>query len=198
MVMKFVLPEEMRSMDEMDAICSYKENKYPWPPIPLLKLIKEGWEAKYFTNFPWDQYAEDSQSPIKAIYGKIANEMEKTYPDQEDLKKWLDEVLARGETMEHRLLEMADLAKMYHDGWYLIVALNIKSIKGEKGIEPRCVAITGMDDNSISFHDPGPDGKSNHKVGCDLFLKSWRYPGEQGEAIALRQSIAPIVAELES
>ncbi|OGC82601.1 MAG: hypothetical protein A2788_00140 [Candidatus Abawacabacteria bacterium RIFCSPHIGHO2_01_FULL_46_8] len=197
MALKFVTPAESRSLSELDELCLYQAGQYPWLPLALLALSKEDWETKYVSNFPWEKYLADPAAQLKALYGKSASELAQAYPSKENLAKWLPQVKEQEALIEERLLEPDELIKLHQAGWCLIAVINIKALKGEKGVEPRCVMITGIDANSISFHDPGPEGRSNHKVGLDLFLKAWRYPADQGELVALRQAIVPIMAELE-
>ena len=197
MVFQYVLGLVGRTLDDLDQLLGVEPGHHPCPAAALPSLQEDGWEAAYYTNFPWEKYSAAPKEQLEAIYGKEGAKLMEVYPVPAVCQKQLTAAHKTKSVIKPGLVDMAVLRQLHHDGWQLIVGLNIKALKGEKGFALRYVVVTGLNDKAVTLHDPGPGGKAQHKVGHDLFLKAWRYPQDQGELVALRQALTPIVAELE-
>ena len=182
MVLKYFLPEEDFSFEELDKITAKKEGLWTWPLAGVVWMQERGFEVKSIDRFNLHKFIEKGGQYIIDEYGSEVGEAQIKNSDIEQERRLAKQFLDLVET-EVRIPQKEDILSLMERGYVVTINLNAKVLNNKEGYSGHSVVITGLDAEKIFLHDPGVPGVANRGISYDTFEKAWAYPHKEAKNI---------------
>lgn len=188
MVLKYFLPEQEYSWEELETITVKKKDGWTWPIAAMIWLSKNGFEIKDIELFDYLEFSKEGKKYLTDKFGSEVADAQDTFTDLPQEQRFASELTSYVH-VEMRIPNTDDLRTLLTEGYLLICNINSAKLTGKEGYFPHAVVIKGYEDNTFILHNPGIPGEENQHASATLFEKAWAYPDETAKNIlAIRRT----------
>lgn len=189
MVLKHFLPKEEFPYDKLDIISKKIKGKGTWPTATMLWLKENGFEIVDIEEFDYQKFIKEGENYLRHAYGDEVADVQIKYSDIDQERKLAREFLKKV-SFENRESKIEDISKLMKKGYLLILNVNSNALNNEKGYAGHFVVVTGINNKTITIHDPGLPPTENRIINLTTFEKAWAYPDSSAKnIIAIRKVI---------
>lgn len=171
MILKYFEPNTDYSIDELEKITDKQPEKGSWSFKWSIWFANHGYTVKHYSTFDFRAFMADGIGYIRRAYGDEVANWQAGNSDVElarsQTKEYLDkvEIVAKKPTID-------DIRREHRANSLIKPMVNSRVLNGKEGYEGHSVVILDIDDNDISFHDPGLPAFENRKVSHQLFQEA--------------------------
>lgn len=180
MVLKYFLPEQEFTWDDLDKITAKVKDMWTWPQQGLIWMQDHGFEVLNIEIYDYSAFIEKGVVYLQELYGDEGAKEQEIHSDLEKEKKTCAEFVKKIKT-EERLPTSEDIRNLLDQNNVLVALVNSSALNNEEGYVGHFVVIKGMTDTEIIFHDPGLPPKENRRVTFEEFEKGWAYPNDSAK-----------------
>jgi hypothetical protein len=185
MVLGRFKPEVTYSFEELDVLTDKIDGKWTWPQAGLVSLIEKGFEVVIIDAFDYERFVNEGVQHLEDEYGKEVAKEQESHSDIPNAIKNIQKMLKHNIRIEDTpSLEL--LRKYIDDGYLLICNVNSSLLNGKEGYVGHFVVVYKMDENNITFHDPGLPAKKARTEMLDKFYDAWKI-SKDAYAIKLKE-----------
>ncbi len=182
MVLKYFLPHEEYTFEELDKITAKVKGLWTWPMAGLMWMNKKGFDIKKIQKFDYKEFSEKGDKYLFSFYG---DEVAKAQIAHSDIAQEIE--LAKKITKEIgiqvKIPNLQEIVKFLDKGYLVGCNLNSYALNNKEGYSGHFVVIKGYDTNTLILNDPGLPGEENRRVDFVNFEKAWAYPNETAKNI---------------
>ena len=164
--------------DAADIQTGYVEGRGTWQFRMLLALADYSLKVVDHELIDTQLFLMD---PAEAIRAQAGNELvAQQIIDETDIeaeknavRKCLENPLI---TFEESVPSIEQMEEELRVGNLLLVNVNSRVLRGQKGRQGHILIIENIDDDMVTYHDPGIDGGLNKQIEKNEFVKAWHSP----------------------
>lgn len=180
MVLKYFLPREDYSWEELDTLTNKAKDLWTWPMAGMLGMKEKKFDVIDIEVFNYLRFVEEGTKYLVEFIGQEAAREQEEHSDirqaQIDSEKFIQKIVPRLELPEQQTI------MDYLDRRYLPVCLvNSYALSGKDGYAGHFVLIKGYKDNSFILHDPGLPPQENRTVDLATFNAAWAFPDDNAK-----------------
>lgn len=180
MVLKHCFPDKDYSFEYLDKVTFHKKDKWTWDSGALLFLSKLGFDVVRIVNFDYKQFVEFGEEYLRMIWNDEVFNTQKQYSDFDQERKLAQDLLKNGSIkLERRWTNLKEVEDLFQKDFLVMTSINPYILDNEEGYSSHLVVITGFNEDSITFHDPGLPPQKNRTVSKKTFEKAMQYPHKE-------------------
>ncbi|MEX0918742.1 MAG: hypothetical protein WDZ85_02125 [Candidatus Paceibacterota bacterium] len=180
MVLKYYLPNKNYPYHILDPLIGHKPKQWTWQSQGLLYLANLGFEVVNIENLDYKKFVRQGKKYLAQIWSKEVFEVQEKYSDldneQIQARKLIKNPLIK---LINKKISISDIERYFYDGFLVMISINPYVLERKKGYASHLVLITAIEDNNITFHDPGLPPIKNRKVGRKTFIKAMSKPWKE-------------------
>jgi len=181
MILKHFLPGRDFSMEDTEGLTGKRPGMATWPQQTLLSMRQLGFDVAMAEAFDVQAFIDEGGEYLRRAFGdqladwQIANS---DIPYEQGLYQQLQ---TSDVTLENRVPEFGDM-KAYLDAGHLITCtVNSRKLNKKPGYAGHAVLVYDLDDQHVTFHDPGLPPLAGRRLTLNDFEAAWAYPNEQAK-----------------
>ena len=182
MVLKYFLPDNDYSMEELEKFSAKKKDLYTWASQALLNLYAMGFDIVDIDLFDIDEFVRTGEKYLLKKYGAEMGNVQIQNSDIAQERRLYGEYQKLG-IHEYRIPSTADITKLLDEGYLVCCNVNSYALNDEKGYEGHFVVVYSYDKEGLLLHDPGLPPRPHRKVTYEVFSKAWEYPNKEARNI---------------
>lgn len=191
MVLKYFLPREEFSWEELDRATAKATDRWTWPYAGTLWMCEKGFEVVNIDMFDNRRFAKEGETYLEEMYGHEVAQAQISHSDIEQERRLAREFVEKVQA-EQRTPTLADVAQLLERGFISLCLVNSSALAGKPGYTGHTVVITGIDDAKLVIHDPGLPPVSLQVIDFQVFEQAWAFPDERAKNIlAFRKQNTP-------
>lgn len=169
-------------MDEWAQITGFEENKGTWANAGLVWFKKNGYNVKHVTLFDYNAFIKQPETYLIKLDGQ---EVGQWSIDHSNIPAEVERVkqLLNASVIERREPTMSDIKRYLDNGYLIRIGINTNRLDGRKGFVGHAIVITGYDDTSFTFHDPGLPPIMNRKATYAELEAAWSDPNVESKEL---------------
>ena len=175
MVLKYFLPAQEYTWDELDQLTAKRAGLWTWPLAGLMELQSMGFCVAHIESFDYDRFIKCGEHYIYAMYGREAGDAQVRHSDimqeRELAKVFVDKI-----STERRIPQLDDVIDLMNKGFIVICNINARMLNERKGYSGHFVVLIGYSADTVILHDPGLPPIENRVVSKNTFMRAWEYP----------------------
>lgn len=188
MVLKYFLPSQKFSMQDLEKFSGFVESKGAWEMEELLNYDKLGLKAKVIVNSSYEEFGKRGFKYLEEIMGHDVTEWAKENTGDIELEMKRSRAVAKKGIHEFRIPQRNDVCNLLADGWLVMVDINARKLNSKPGFAGHRVLIYRTDDESVTMHDPGLPAYPARKISWQALEDAWADPNEDSKMlIAIRK-----------
>ncbi|PJE64268.1 MAG: hypothetical protein COU90_03565 [Candidatus Ryanbacteria bacterium CG10_big_fil_rev_8_21_14_0_10_43_42] len=188
MVLAYWTPNKEYTFKKLDEISSHTEGKWTWQGSSLLYLAKNKFDIINIENLDYSLFARDGKEYLKTIWSDDIYKTQDIYSNlnkEQEIAKQL--IKNKNIKLQNKEIQFSDILYLFDDGYIILVSVNPCTLRGEEGYSSHMVVITDIQENTVTFHDPGPPGEPHKSISRDIFKSAITKPlKEDGNVIGLK------------
>lgn len=177
MILKYFLPKEEYSWQDLEEISAKKEGLWTWPTAGLIWLQNKGFDIKNIEIFDYSKFIQHKDQYLIDLYGKEVGEAQIANSDIEQ-EIFLSKQFINKIKTETRIPTINDIKKLLENGYLIICNVNSHILNDKSGYCGHFVVIKGLNENNFVMHDPGPPPLQDRIITFDKFEEAWAYPNK--------------------
>lgn len=185
MLLGYFEPTRIYELAELEKITDRTPEKSGWEMAYTLWLMEHGYEVKRFSAFDYKAFQKKGLEYIREEYGDETAEWQNANSDVPKAQAQVASYLARVDLVSKKPT-IEDIKQVMQDGYLVKVAVDSGDLNNLGNYVGHFVVVTGYDDTSIWFHDPGLPPLENRHVSYELFQKAMDSFGGEMDAIRLK------------
>lgn len=182
MVLKYFMPNEEYSWEELDQATAKKEGLWTWPLAGMLELQRMGFDVVHIEMFDYMLFAKQGDDYLHEFYGKEIAQAQIKHSDIQQEQRFAKEFI-RKINFEKRIPDIGDIEKLMKRGFLIICNVNTCKLNQRDGYAGHFVVVTDYSDNELTLHDPGLPSIEDRIVSRDIFEQAWQYPDETAKNV---------------
>lgn len=176
MVLKYFLPEQDFTWEELDIATNKQKDKWTWDMAGLVWLVRKGFNVTFIEDFDYDRFLNEKEAYLIDRFGPEMAEEQIKNSDIEAEFKWVKPLLDEVD-VQNRIPKLEEIIDYLKKGYLVIANVNSQSLRNEAGYAGHFVAVRGFDNEHLIINDPGgAPGTENEKITFEQFIKGWSYP----------------------
>ncbi len=180
MMLKYFEPDKDYSWDELDKITGKTPGFWTWSQQSSVWLQDQGYKVINIETFDYPRFVAEGSNYLIEFYGsEVAAEQIKHSDitrEQQTCKRFLEVVKT-----ELRLPTWPDIETLLSQGYLIGCLVNSAALDGKSGYVGHFVVLKGIDDETVTVHDPGLPALENRQITKSDFEKAWGYPNENAK-----------------
>jgi hypothetical protein len=177
MVLKYFVPEQDFSWEELDKITAKTEGMWTWPMAGLVWMQEHAFEVINVEKFDYERFIKDPKDYLERRFGQdVAQEQIKNSNiprEVEYAKKFIKLV-----NTQNRIAVIEEIPELLNEGYLVVANVNSRSLNDKEGYVGHFIVINEYVDGELTIQDPGRPPLQNRKLTKKQFLKGWAYPDE--------------------
>lgn len=177
MVLKHFLPEQEYTWEQLDELTGKRAGKWSWPQRAMLALKDMGFEVVDMDTFDYQAFSEQGADYLFSYYKPGVGEEQVKNSDIPNEMEVAKRYAASG-IHALKVPGIEDIMSCLAEGYLVICNVNSRTLAGRRGYAGHAVLVYEADENHVTFHDPGLPASPAERAPTYLFLKAFRYGGE--------------------
>lgn len=182
MVLKFFLPKQNFSWNDLDKITAYVEGLWTWPTVGLIWLKSKGFDVKNIELFDYEKFNKLKGQYLIDLYGREVGEAQIKHSNIDQEIKYAKEFKKKFD-IEKRIPNIDDIENLLKDNYLLILSVNSNMLDNEPGYTGHFVLVKGFSDLNLILHDPGLPPRKNRTIDFETFERAWAYPDDNSKSL---------------
>ncbi len=182
MILGYFEPSKTYSLEDLERITAKEPEKGSWEMPHSIWLVDHGFEIKHFAEFDYIAFREEGIEYIRRAFGDETADWQLANSDVEAARSMVDEYLDKTIIIP-RKPTIKDVEAAMQDGWLARVMVNSSVLNDREGYVGHSVVVTGYDNDSIWFHDPGLPAEQDRMVSRALFYDAMESFGGEMDII---------------
>lgn len=174
-VLKYFLPGREFSWNELEKITAKGKDLWTWQMAGLLWLKNNEFDVHYIEAFDYERFIKEGGHYLIDEYGEQVGKEQIKHSNIPAEQKIAKEFIAKSPP-EKRPATYGDVKKYLAEGYLLILNVNSRTLNRRPGYSGHFVVVTGVEEEKLVFHDPGPPAYENRKMSFADFEKAWAFP----------------------
>lgn len=179
-VLKYFLPDEEYTWEELERMTAKKEGLWTWPTQGLLTLQKKGFDVVDISPFDIQAFVRTGGEYLLQEYGKEVADEQVKHSDIPQEQALYQEFL-QSNTYVRKLPTIADIKAFLDKGYLAICNVNSMALNNKPGYVGHFVVVIGYDNDHLYLHDPGLPPQEKRQVSFEQFMKAWAYPNDKAQ-----------------
>jgi hypothetical protein len=177
MVLKYLFPDQDWSLEQLRKMVRHLPHKGAALSGMMIELVKLGLHVVNIENLDYGKFAEDGEDYLKTIWDSQTLAGQKELIDIRHEQKLAKE-LTQSDKVElvTREAVFKDAENYFHKNNIVLVSINPLVLDGREGYWSHLVVITDINNDSVTFHDPGLPPQPNRVVSKKVFIESMTPP----------------------
>lgn len=178
MVLKYFLPQQEFSFQQLENMTAKVEGKWTWPMAGLLWMKRNNFDVLDYENFNYKEFIKRGEEFLLEEYGE---EVGKAMIDNSVVGQEFEYAKALLEEIPIRegVVTIQDIRDVIKEGYAPICVINASVLNKKEGYVGHCVVIKEVGEDTVTLNDPGLPPVENRNVSFDDFEKAWACPTEK-------------------
>lgn len=156
MVLGFFDPERVYTFAELNEITAHEEGKWTWQYAMSDWLGKNGFVVVAIEDFDTNAFVDDGEGYLEKHWTPEVYEIQKHYSNFSAEKTFAERALKnKNVTLTSRPATIDDVLDYFSQGYVVMVSINPNILNDGEGYASHVVVVTNIDEEHITFHDPG-------------------------------------------
>ncbi len=182
MVLKYFLPQEEFSWEELENISGKKEGLWTWPTAAMMWMKNRGFDVQDIEMFDYDEFIKDGEKYLRKLYGEEAGNEQIAHSDLSQEIEYAKQFLQL-DAVTKEIPTVETLRELLKKKYLLTCLINSQTLDHKKGYVGHFVIVKGFSESDFILHDPGLPPMENRKVSAKEFEKAWAFPNEQAKNV---------------
>jgi hypothetical protein len=182
MILGYFLPNKTFSTKQLEEITGMKPEKAAWEMPFSIWLIDHGFEVKHYAPFDYQAFKNEGMDYIRRTYGDDVADWQIENSDIETALELIDEYISKVKIIKSKPT-LGNIMKQMEQGYLVRAQVDSGLLNGTGKYVGHSVVVTGYDNDSIWFHDPGLPATKNRKASRTDFQKAMAAFGYEIDAI---------------
>lgn len=171
-VLKYFLPQEEYSIEELDRITAKVKDLWTWPMAGILNLRKKGFDVVILDAFNYEKFSKEGTKYLYDLFGsEVAGEQIKHSDINQEIE--FTKQMLKEDIRYIKEPSLDEISKLLNQGYLVICNVNANSLNNEEGYEGHFVVVYNVDSDFVYFQDPGLPPRENRKETKKDFEESW-------------------------
>jgi hypothetical protein len=171
MVLKYFLPEQDFSWEELEELTGKKGDLWTWPMQGALSLKEMGFDVVDIDVFDYAAFVERGTDYLTEIYGEEISQAQEKHSDIPEAQRISKDYL-KSHIHTQRIPNLEDVSRLLSEGFLVGCNVNSYALNNQGGYAGHFVLIYAYDDR-IHLHDPGLPPQESRQISLEQFLKGW-------------------------
>jgi hypothetical protein len=185
MLLGYFEPHNTYELADIEKITGRTSEKSAWEMPYTLWLVEHGYEVKRFSAFDYKTFQAKGLDYIRDAYGYETAKWQDANTDVPKAQSQVGPYLKKI-TLVPKKPTIENIKTTMRDGYLVKAAVNSSELNNLGEYVGHFVVVTGFDDTSIWFHDPGLPPLENRQASYELFQKAMDSFGGEMDAIKKR------------
>lgn len=184
-VLRMVLKSEGKSytFTKLDRLTHRRANDWTWNAPVQLAMSKLGFSCLLYEDFNYQAFARKGRAYLEKTFGDEWTSTESKHTSLSDQARLAKQMLKKiGPPKPPATI--TDMRRLFKQGWYVAPTVNSAKLQNRSGYVNHVVLVTGMDEKTVTIHDPGSPPRPHWKISWSRFqqaftgaMKAWGFEG---------------------
>lgn len=178
MILKYYLPNQEFSWEELERLSAKEPGRATWPQQMLVHLKEKGFDILVLDDFNEHEFIKNGANYLKAKFGEEIGTWQATHSDLTKTKILCENFLAAEVKKELRIPSLDDVKYLLDSDYLLTCVVNSKRLNNQEGYQGHSVVIYNIDDSTVIIHDPGLPAVEAQQIPRQGFFNAWSDHGQ--------------------
>lgn len=171
MALSEFFPKEKYTYRIFDVATGFNKKKFTWDAQGLLWISRKGIWVTCISEFDYHRFASEGEAYLHWYWRPDVFEFQKKNSDIVAARKAVQKLLPRAEFFCKRTT-LKDIREQLKKGAIVLAAVNPKALDEKEGVGSHMVVVLDINNQEVTFHDPGIPPVPFRKVKNALFKKA--------------------------
>lgn len=181
-ILKYFQPDINMSMSKWSKLTGFKAKKGTWESTSLVWFKEHGYDVKHYGLFDFADFIKNGGDYLISLTGEDVGSWQIEHSDipyeQKQAKKMIELNL-----VERREPTREDIKNFIDNGHLVRALVNSRALANKKGYFGHAITVYDYDNETVTFHDPGPPPLRARKVNWEDFEKAWASPNRESKEL---------------
>lgn len=179
MILKYFLPDQEFSWEELESLSAKLEGKSTWPQQMLINLAEMNFDVTMVEGFDGPAFIKDGAAYLRRAFGTETAEWQIANSDIPQEQAIYARMLEHPAVhVENRIPQVEELQTYLQKGYLINCVVNSRRLNRATGYMGHSIIIYNIENDVILLHDPGPPAQQARQVSLTDFETAWADPNE--------------------